>query len=280
MALSGWLIDKAIMFLRIVVHVALLGSFLQAQMSRPENDRKTMRLREAQVSLSRSDLESADIERLSVLAQDSSNRFKQLLKVLEAQTESHSLRTYQDGKDLQHSLDDSRRTFSESVVKLVESLAEIAGPESVAVVYQYVFDELWYQGLVNQYQASARRAPAYVSTTRWNPENIPPGVDLNLIRARLDQELSRGNREQSANLKLPRTNRVSPENTEAIRVAPLAIVPEERRAEIREPPWSGLPRAPATRESLIHLLEANSLPVLRFLWLEMAPAFVEFLENR
>jgi len=165
---------------------------------------------------------------------------------------------------------DLLKDYSESISNLISFLDKNLNQDQIQAIHGFLYDELWYEGFVNEESAKTKKAidyfaqPVFDSTSILNQYNYEEleaieegyleGENEALFKDHEPPEITAKVRKTVASVSRP------PVSIENVSPPPPGL-----------PPWHDLPSSPSTAHSSRNLLEDRSIPELQYYWMQLYP---------
>jgi len=168
--------------------------------------------------------------------------------------------------------------FSKTLARALAKISDKMSDNQIAILYRYLRDELWYAGFINERSVLTGLAidynvePTFDSTDEINSYTYEELEEMEKKEKKLEKQyIEIENKALISDSFVVMPADSIPESEEAEEISATVVEFESSNTEIGLPPWADLPPSPATTESVRYLLEDQSLPVLKYYWLELFP---------
>jgi len=179
----------------------------------------------------------------------------------------------------QNDMENARTAYSQTLKILLDFLEQILTKEQITLLYQYLYDELWYEGLITEATTLANPSIEF-KTSLSIDSTVLQSYDLEELRKVTDEFLRTEGDEKESEITLNPPSEGAPLEMEETKDLEPEEIKQQQVSAKTVPPWQGITLPPATLESIRCLFEEQSLPVLKFYWLDLAPQAEEMMQKR
>jgi len=160
--------------------------------------------------------------------------------------------------------------YSEEISTLMKKLDKYFDESQIAFAYRFLYDELWYKGFVSESSSEARKTLGYYTEPTFDSTSLINQYTYEELEEMEEEYLEGENEALISDVDPPDTTAIERETTDYVSRPPVSV-DYESPVQPGLPPWHEFPAPPATIQSIRNLLENQSLPVLRYYWLELVP---------
>jgi len=141
---------------------------------------------------------------------------------------------------------------------------------SIRNTYRFLYDELWYEGFINEASTETKQAIDYFAQPVFDSTSILNQYTYEELEALEEEYLESENDALIADQEPPETTAIVRKTVDHVSRPPSSVENESPEPP-GLPPWHDFPSIPANSHSLSNLLENQSLPVLQYYWLKLYP---------
>ncbi|MCP4581774.1 MAG: hypothetical protein GY839_09150 [candidate division Zixibacteria bacterium] len=162
------------------------------------------------------------------------------------------------------------KDYSGKISDLMKKLDKHLDENEIATAYRFLYDELWYEGFANESSVETRKALGYHTEPTFDSTSLINNYTYEELEEMEEEYLEGENEALISDVDPPDTTAIIKETTDYVSRPPVSVDYESpTRQDL--PPWHDFPAPPATTYSIGNLLKNQSLPVLHYYWLELAP---------
>lgn len=171
----------------------------------------------------------------------------------------------------------AQKEYSAALTATLDYLNDILSEEQLKNLYGYLYNELWYEGLIRNDKVTTNRVQTVVIDTTIDTTAVLKGNTMEDLAQEMHTMLEmEGQSQKWQSEKFPPQPKPEPEQDGEI-----ADVQLEPQVTITEPPpWQGMDLGPVTIDRIRDLLENKPQHILEFYWFDLAPRAEKMMQKR